>query len=382
MKRTIIVLSGLFLIALIIIFVKGRFGVKENTLIKPAPNLTTHPIYSTYKFPEKETTINIGDQPLYLPTSLITEAMKRDLLLKDELSKLNTKLQFYSFLKGDDVNFFIRSGDLQAGIGGDMPALTAAVSTEIIIPALIQQGYCSIVATKPMLINELKGKRIAYAFGSNAHYALLKVLKAGKLSQTQVNLIEMEVTEMPESLASGKIDAYSAWEPTPTISLMNYPESVVINRNLSSGYIYFKKTFVEEHPEAVRQIIAAQIRALRWMQKDRQNLLLASKWSLQRINQFTDLNINLTEKQIAALSADDILRRCKTPFIPKNYLKEKGPIHSEFRFLKKVKKIADSSKWEKVRDSFDNQLISKVVSNSKRYKLNKFLFDFNGEKND
>lgn len=385
MSRRINILSIVFGILIVItsIILANAWFSNKGTKRQPIyePDLLNHPIYSTYEFAAKEDIINIGTQPLYLPTGLITEVMKRDLLLKEALLKYNLKLQFYSFLKGDDVNFFLKKGDLQAGVGGDMPALSIAASTEVIIPALIQQGYCSVVARQSMVMRELKGRRVGYAFGSNAHYALLRALESGELTESQVNLIPVEVTDMPEALESGKIDAYSAWEPTPTISLMNYPSSFIIHRNLSSGYLYFHKDLIMKKPEAVHHIIAAEIRALRWVQKDKENLRRTGKWLLQESEELFGRRIGLSIELIEKLAYEDILEITSTPFIPKSYLAQDGLLYDEFIFLKSLGKISSSCKWEKILNSFDRQIMKKIISHPERYNLNEYKYEFNRVKN-
>ncbi len=351
-----------------------KTGKAEKYSEFTTPDLSIHPTYSNYKFNKAEDIVNLGVQPIYSPTGLISETMKRDTTLHDALSGLGMKVRFYAFLKGDDVNYFLRRGDIDAGISGDMPVITASATMDVIVPALIQQGFTSVIANSPMLIRELRGKNIGYAFGSNAHYALLKALASGGLNETQVNLIPIEVTKMQEALATGKIEAFSAWEPTSTITLTKYPESVIIHRYLSSGYIYFIKTFSDKHPEVVRQIIAAEIRALRWMQNNRQNLLQASEWAIQACEDLTNHELELSVEQNASVAENDILGLSSPPIIPQNDLRQNGPLHMEFEFLKTLGKIPASTNWEKVHNSFDLHIIIDVLTNSKKYKLNEFNY--------
>ena len=347
----------------------------EDQSIVKAQDLSHHPVYSKYKFNNAENVINLGVQPLYSPTGFITEVMKRDAVLRKDLSALGMEVRFYAFFKGGDVNWFLRKGDIDVGIGGDMPAITAAATMDTVIPALIQQGFTSVVANRSMLIRELRGKKIGYAFGSNAHYALLKALSSGRLSEDQVKLISMDVNEMPEALQSGKVTAFSAWEPTPAITLMKYPENVVIHRYLSSGYIYFTKIFSDKYPEVVRQIVAAEIRALRWMQSSRENLLKASEWALQASERLTMQKVELSVEENASLAEDDILGIASAPIIPQNDLRQNGSLFTEFEFLKALNQIPASANWKKVRGSFDLQIMIDVVTHSKEYKLNEFNYD-------
>jgi len=347
----------------------------EDQSIVKAQDFSHHPVYSKYKFNNAENVINLGVQPLYSPTGFITEVMKRDAVLRKNLSASGMEARYYAFLKGGDVNCFLRNGDIDVGIGGDMPAITAAATMDTVIPALIQQGFTSVVAKRSMLIRELRGKKIGYAFGSNAHYALLKALSSGRLSEDQVKLIPMDVNEMPEALQSGKVTAFSAWEPTPAITLMKYPENVVIHRYLSSGYIYFTKIFSDKYPEVVRQIVAAEIRALRWMQSSRENLLKASEWALQASESLTMQKVELSVEKNASLAEDDILGIASAPIIPHNDLRQNGSLFTEFEFLKALNQIPASANWKKVRGSFDLQIMIDVVTHSKEYKLNEFNYD-------
>ena len=50
-------------------------------------------------------------------------------------------------------------------------------------------------------IKDLKGKRIAFPFGSNAHYALLQTLASSGLSEKDVDLVSLNVNEMSEGFS-------------------------------------------------------------------------------------------------------------------------------------------------------------------------------------
>ena len=207
----------------------------ENPLISIPADLSNHPIYSKYKFDKAENIIYIGSQPLLTPTGHISETMKRDTILRNALMKLGMALQFYPFLKVLDITVCLSIAKIDLGFVGDMPAITAAASSEIIIPSVVQNGFISIIADHHMMVKELRGKRIGYASGSNAHYALLSALSANGLTEADVKLIPMEITDMPESLHNGNISAFSAWEPTSTIALKKHPNSTAIHRHLSTG---------------------------------------------------------------------------------------------------------------------------------------------------
>ncbi|MFQ5610801.1 MAG: hypothetical protein ACE5H9_01560, partial [Anaerolineae bacterium] len=136
---------------LIIVAASATRRVEQPPAIA-TPDLSDHSLYRTYNFGEDASVIDVGIQPLWLPTGTIAEAMMRDDILRKNLSDQGLEIRFHPFLKGADVNFFLRRGDLEVAIGGDMPALTAAAESNVVIAALIQQGFSAIVAGRPMLI--------------------------------------------------------------------------------------------------------------------------------------------------------------------------------------------------------------------------------------
>ncbi len=104
--------------------------------------ITKHPVtnYEDYNYGESYKIIDIGMQPLWIPTNAICEAMNRDLILKEELGKIGLELRFHNYLKGADVNNYILSGDLEAGVGGDMSAITISAEFDMLILVLIQHS--------------------------------------------------------------------------------------------------------------------------------------------------------------------------------------------------------------------------------------------------
>ncbi|MEE8423168.1 MAG: NrtA/SsuA/CpmA family ABC transporter substrate-binding protein [Thermodesulfobacteriota bacterium] len=376
-KRPLGIICHLLFLYIVAIFSIQGCVPGEEEKNKPAAKqgLLKHPIYSKYEFSDEDSVINIGVQPLFIPTGHIVETIKRDGVFREALSELGMVIKYYSFLKGSDVNYFLKRSDLDIGIGGDMPTLTAASSIDIVIPSLFQLGFTSIMANRHMLLTELRGRRIGYALGSNAHYGLLNALAQEGISENDVRLVSMDVNKMPERLRNGSISAFSAWEPTPTISLKINKDSVIIHQSQSSGYIYFSREFAEKYPEPVKHVIAAEIRAIRWIQKSRQNLLSASKWALLEAEILSGNKPSLSIKEYMELAKKDILGMDSDPVIPEIFFSGSGTLRREFELLKSIGKIPANFHWKRVRDSFDLDVINEVIGNSLKYKLNEFEYD-------
>ena len=351
-----------------------RTGREDGSIHEP-PDRAEHPIYSKYRFDRSGRVINFGIQPLYLTSGLITEAMKRDRVLDKALNELGMEIRYFPFLKGDDVNVFLKRHDLDMGVGGDMPTLSAAATMKIVIPVKIQQGFTSIVATRPMLTRNLRGNRIAYPFGSISHFVVLDLLESEGLGESDADLVPLDISKLAVALNSGKIDAFAAWEPIAAMGMKTYPEFVATYQQLTTGYLYFLKDFCDKSPEAAPQIVAAVVRAFRWMKKKRAHLLLACKWSRNAGEKLTGQKIPLTDEEIAQLAEKDILGLLSVPVISRADLNEKGFMFREFEFLKRLKKIPPATEWNEIRRSFDLQIISGVLANPDHYDLDTFDYD-------
>lgn len=363
----------------LVLFSLCIFDVCENanekeSFVKIELDMSDHPVYSGYDFSKNSKVIEIGTQPLWIPTSLISEAMKRDSVLNDVLLKQGFEIKFFPFYTSADLNFFINKGDLEAGIGGDLQTLTAIVVSDVVVSTLIMQGFCAFVAKKYFTIDEFRGKRLGIALGSNAHFALLRNLNNFGLSESDVDVIPLDVNEMPEALDKNIIDIFSACEPIPTIATNKYKDQLKIHRSLHRGYLYFTNLFSKKYPDVVRHIVAAEIRAIQWMQQNRSNLLTAGEWSLNAGEILSGNSLDLSVEQIANLAQKDIIGLSSNPMIPDNYLKNDGPLIKQLEFLINAGKIPDSISWEKVVDNFDRTVVNEVIINPEKYSLNTFNY--------
>ena len=325
--------------------------------------------YEGYSFGDSDEVIDLGTQPLYAPTGLITETMRRDLLLLRELHSQGLEIRFHSFFKGADVNAYLGYSELEAGIGGDMPAITAAATQEIVIPLMVQQGFTSIIAKHPLVIRELAGKRIGCGFGSCSHFALLDALASVGFGESDIRWVFMETNELPGAMLAGKIDAFSSWEPIPTLILANLPHASIVHQQLTTGYLYFSSELLNRRPDAVYQVSAAVLRAVNWLHEDFENLRMAAQWNLDAMEKLAGHSIGLSVDQVVDLAQSDILGSTAPLAIPGEYLRDDGPLSREHEFLVRLGKIPESSSWDSTRGRFDLKIVHRLRIESRGYQL-------------
>jgi taurine transport system substrate-binding protein len=149
-----------------------------------------------------------------------------DLVVKDqkllETCMPNAKISWSKFDSGGDVIQAFGSNSVDIGLLGSSPA-TKALSAPLNIAIKViwvhdTIGKAESLAARDKSITDilgLKGKKIAVAFSSTAHYSLLQALQdAGMDAARDVSIINLAPDTMPSAWEGGQIDAAWVWDPT------------------------------------------------------------------------------------------------------------------------------------------------------------------------
>jgi ABC-type nitrate/sulfonate/bicarbonate transport system substrate-binding protein len=119
--------------------------------------------------------------------------------------------------------------------------------------------------------SDLKGKTIAVTRGTTSDYFAETFLIVQGIGRKQVTIIDLKPDEMAAALATGKVDAASAWNP-----LLTQLQKDLGNKGLAfyGETIYTEafcvaagQDFVKQHPGAVRKVLRALIKAEAFLKK-------------------------------------------------------------------------------------------------------------------
>lgn len=69
-----------------------------------------HTAYSHYIFSNDPRVIDFATPAIAIPSGVLTEIIKRDMVLRNALKKQGMELRFHPFQKGRDANYFITRG--------------------------------------------------------------------------------------------------------------------------------------------------------------------------------------------------------------------------------------------------------------------------------
>jgi ABC-type nitrate/sulfonate/bicarbonate transport system substrate-binding protein len=330
--------------------------------------------YDKYDVASDAKQIVLGVQPMAYPLAFISSTMQRDRLLRKDLKRLGISIRALSFRKGNDMVALMGREKIVFGFLGDMPTVNTVVRSPTYIAGLGKRNFSSVVSRNYSRIEELKGKRVAYSPGSSSHLVLMLGLKAAQLSEGEVNLVKMEPSQMSDALESGNIDAYSAWEPTPSISLERNPLNRAIYRGMSTDWVVMSRDFAKAQPQVALMLMSSYVRAINWMRSSNENVERAAKWVLADGEAFTGKPSMLSVPKVIKIVRNDLLDVPGAPSFPPRF-SGVPPLVREFRFLQQQGLISAGISEDEIVEAFSYNGLKQVQADPRKFHLFAFEYD-------
>ncbi|MFG2632559.1 ABC transporter substrate-binding protein [Streptomyces sp. NPDC048362] len=155
-------------------------------------------------------TLNVGDQKGG------SEAVLR---AASELKNLKYKIKWSTFTSGPPLLEAVNAKAVDVGgVGNTPPVFAAGAGSDISVVAAwhgTSKGDAILVPNGSKLTapDQLKGRSIAVAQGSSAHFQLVASLKAAGLSPADVKVKYLQPADALAAFTSGKVDAWAVWDP-------------------------------------------------------------------------------------------------------------------------------------------------------------------------
>ncbi|GAA3201173.1 hypothetical protein GCM10020255_105880 [Rhodococcus baikonurensis] len=146
--------------------------------------------------------------------------VKNNRWLEDALPEYNVK--WTKFDSGADINTAFIAGEIDFGAIGSSP-VARGLSAPLNIPYQVafvldvagdNEALVARNATGIKTVADLRGKKVATAFASTAHYSLLAALNQAGLSADDVQLVDLQPQASLAAWQRGDIDAVYTWLPT------------------------------------------------------------------------------------------------------------------------------------------------------------------------
>ncbi|MFD4412746.1 aliphatic sulfonate ABC transporter substrate-binding protein [Streptomyces sp. NPDC058476] len=140
------------------------------------------------------------------------------------------KVKFARFTYGPPLVQAAASGDIDLGSVGDVPPITGAAKeygfkvvavNRSLTPSQSNENIIVPKGSPLKSLKDLKGKKIAVPQGSSAHGLALNALKSVGLTPKDVKLAFLDPAAGATAFNTGKVDAWSIWNPQSAIAVKN-----------------------------------------------------------------------------------------------------------------------------------------------------------------
>lgn len=184
-------------------------------------------------------------------------------------------IEWTKFDSGSDVNTAFIAGELDFGAIGSSPVargLSAPLNIAYQVAFVLDvagdnEALVARNGTGIETVADLRGKRVATAFASTAHYSLLAALEQAGLTAADVDLIDLQPQTSLAAWERGDVDAVYTWLPTLD-ELRKTGKTLITSRELAVagkptldlGVV--STSFATEHSDAVDAWRQVQTRAL------------------------------------------------------------------------------------------------------------------------
>jgi len=220
---------------------------------------------------------------------------------KGFFEKEGLKLKEMRFSSGPACSEALLLGSADFGTMGDTTAVIAAARKAPIRIIASHGGgehrHRILVNKKSNIkgIEDLKGKKLAVKKGTSTYGGLLLFAKRNNLDLSEVGIIDMRPTDMPEAMFSGSLDALVASEPTPSlIESKGYGQELATLAGLGSNYpilLLVRCSFARRYPEAVVKVLRAVKKGSQYINENRDD-------SAKILSKVTGLPIEIAKKSM------------------------------------------------------------------------------------
>jgi ABC-type nitrate/sulfonate/bicarbonate transport system substrate-binding protein len=180
-------------------------------------------------------------------------------------------VSFDSYISGHLGLDAVLSGKADLATVGDTPVARSVVAGK---PIAVIATICEInrailiVARKDRGIlspGDLRGKKVGVVAGTTADFFLRIFLTTTYINSKDVRIVSLETDEVVDALVGGEVDAVSTWSPHTMVARERLGDNAIF---LDEPSIYkmtwnmaVTKAFVVNHPESIRRILRAIVRA-------------------------------------------------------------------------------------------------------------------------
>ncbi|MFT9267847.1 aliphatic sulfonate ABC transporter substrate-binding protein [Oenococcus sp.] len=178
-----------------------------------------------------------------------------------DAKKLGYRIRWTNFQDGPTMLSALTSHHIRfARTGNTPPVVSQAGGSDIVYVAATVSKYRASMILVPKdstisNLSDLRGKRIAYGFGTASTYLLLKALQSADLTLSDVNAVNLNQSAAGTAFKTGRVDAWVTWDPFSAAAQVEDDAQVLANaKGLSGDHNFFTSTrsWANKHKDLLR----------------------------------------------------------------------------------------------------------------------------------
>ncbi len=177
-------------------------------------------------------------------------------VLERRLRPLGVSVRWSEFTAGPPLLEALNAGSLDFGHTGDAPAIFAqAAGSPLVYVANTRPSPQSVALIVPgnsplRRVSDLRGKRVAFARGSSAHYFIVQALVRYGLKYEDIQAAFLNPPDARLAFERGNVDAWAIWDPFYAAAQRGSGARVLVD---GSGLTPFREFYLARRDFASRQ---------------------------------------------------------------------------------------------------------------------------------
>ncbi len=189
---------------------------------------------------------------------------------EDDPALAGVTIKYVEYNDRPSISDAFSTGTLQVLFSGDAPALLCRAQGNDIRAVAVSGNAEQEVVLHPgsaiKTVSNLAGKTLAVQQATSSHYALLKILKANNMGETDVNIVYMTPAEARVAFETKKIDAWAVWAPfVEQQQAAGSGDALVGGDALINSLMSLSNDLIQNHESAARSLVTSIQRAKTWM---------------------------------------------------------------------------------------------------------------------
>jgi aliphatic sulfonates family ABC transporter substrate-binding protein len=203
-------------------------------------------------------TLRIGYQKIG-----VLVVLKQQQRLEKALGPKGIDVKWSEFQTGPSMMEALNAGAIDLGYTGDSPPVFAqAGGVDLLYVGVqplsgVQEGIVVHRDSPIHSVADLKGKRVAFARGSSAHYAIVRILATAGLKPADIHAVFLPPADARAAFRNGSVDAWVIWDPFFAVAEQD-PDGRVLTGGLaapSASFILGRRGFVTAHPDLTAEFL-------------------------------------------------------------------------------------------------------------------------------